>query len=308
MIVYRELASIERDLGFSARTLYAVSNNIPAHYRPVSIPKGGGGVRRLTVPDELLKAIQRSIYANILRFMRVSRYATAYRYGGSTVKNAAAHCGGEYVLKLDIQRYFQSIRYSTVKDRVFRSDVFSEPIRILLTMLCYCGDELPQGAPSSPAIANIVLSDFDDRIGAWCAARGIRYTRYCDDLTFSGSFRFEDVYPFVKRALREEGYFLNEGKTVFAARTHRQAVTGLIVNNAAPAVVREYRRSLRLELHMMQKHGVGAHLRRLGSNELPQNYLKSVMGKVEYVLHVTPQNAQMQSYKAWLAEQLKSYS
>lgn len=86
MIVYRELSSLEKDLGFSARQLYAVSNNLGKHYHSVQIPKKNGGLRNLSVPDELLKSIQRKITETLLVSMPVSPYAKAYRYGTSTVK------------------------------------------------------------------------------------------------------------------------------------------------------------------------------------------------------------------------------
>ena len=137
MIVYRELSSLERDLGFPAKTLYAVSNSLRRHYRSVQIPKKRGGNRTLSVPDALLKQIQRQIADTLLIHMPVSRYATAYRFGSTPLKNAVPHVGKRVVLKLDILHFFDSIRYSDVKDRAFPEEMYAENIRILLAMLCY---------------------------------------------------------------------------------------------------------------------------------------------------------------------------
>ena len=79
MIVYRELASVERDLGFSAKTLYGISNSLEKHYHSVFIPKSDGSKRKLSVPDLILKSVQRSIADNILTQYRISRYAAAYK-------------------------------------------------------------------------------------------------------------------------------------------------------------------------------------------------------------------------------------
>ena len=198
MIVYRELSSLEQDLGISAKTLYAVSNNLGKHYRKVSLPKKSGGFRNLSVPDEVLKSIQKRIVDLLLIHMLVSRYAKAYRFGSSPLRNAKHHVGKRVVLKLDILHFFDSIRYSTVKDNVFPEEIYAEPLRILLTMLCYHKDALPQGAPSSPAITNIILYEFDEQVGQWCQDRGIAYTRYCDDMTFSGDFDPAEVIRFVR--------------------------------------------------------------------------------------------------------------
>ena len=173
MIVYRELSSLERDLGIDAKTLYAISNNIGKHYHKVKLPKKSGGYRNLSVPDAVLKSVQKRITEVLLIHMPVSRYAKAYRYGSSTLRNAKHHVGRQVVLKLDILHFFDSIRYSTVKNKVFPEVIYAEPLRILLTMLCYYKDALPQGASSSPAITNILLYEFDEQIGQWCQAQDI---------------------------------------------------------------------------------------------------------------------------------------
>ena len=165
MIVYRELSSLEQDLGISAKTLSAVSNNLGKHYHKAKLPKKSGGHRDLSVPDEILRSIQKQITEVLLIHLPVSRYAKAYRFGSSTLRNAKHHVGKQLVLKLDILHFFDSVRYSTVKDKVFPKEIYAEPLRILRTMLCYHREALPQGAPSSPAITNIILYAFDELVG-----------------------------------------------------------------------------------------------------------------------------------------------
>ena len=133
MIVYNELASIERDLGFPTRTLYGLSNNLEKHYHNVFIPKSDGSKRKLSVPDLILKKVQKSIADNILAQYPVSRYAKAYKIGSSIQRNAQPHTGKKKILKLDIEGFFDHILYSQVKGIVFYEEKFSEPIRILLT-------------------------------------------------------------------------------------------------------------------------------------------------------------------------------
>lgn len=299
MIVYRELASVERDLGIPARTLYAVSNSLGRHYRTVRIPKEDGTSRVLTVPDPLLKHIQRRIADVLLSQMPVSPYATAYRPGGGALVNAAPHAGQPRILKLDIRHFFDSILYSTVKDRAFPAEKYAEPIRVLLTMLCYYRDSLPQGAPTSPAISNLVLREFDYAVGTWCRSRGITYTRYCDDMTFSGCFEPKSVLDFVEPALRKEGFFLHPGKIVTAHRGQQQTVTGLVVNDR-PSVPAAYRRTLRQELYYCQKFGVEEHLHRTGNDMEPSAYLRSLLGRVNYVLSVHPNDRAFCSARVWL--------
>lgn len=298
MIVYREAASLARDLGVEVRTLYALSNNLPAHYHAVELPKPGGGSRRLTVPDEALKRVQRAILRNLLVHMPVSPYATAYRYGGGAVRNAAGHVGRPQVLRLDIRHFFDSVRYSAVKDAAFPPEIFSEPLRVLLAMLCYYRDALPQGAPTSPAIANLLLRDFDLRLGRLCRRRNITYTRYCDDLAFSGE-DLAGVRELVEPELRKLGFFLNQGKTRLRSAGQRQVVTGLVVNGKV-SVPRETRRALRQAAYYCRRFGIAEHLRRTGGGLAPEAYRERLLGQVGYVLQADPGCAWAREAREWL--------
>lgn len=302
MIVYRELSSLERDLGFSARILYGVSNSLDRHYRLVQIPKKTGGMRKLTVPDRILSGIQRRITEVLILPMPISRYAKAYYPGSSTLRNARPHVGQRTVLKLDILHFFDSIRYSDVKDRVFPAEVYGEPLRILLTMLCYHKDSLPQGAPSSPAITNVLMADFDEMVGQWCGAQGIRYTRYCDDLTFSGDFDPKMVTDFVREELKKRGFLLNEQKIRVQRKGTRQTVTGIVVNEK-PSIPADYRRKLRQELYYVRKYGMTEHLHRIGADIQKEVYLQQLLGKVNYVLQLQPKDEYLLQARDWLKKQ-----
>lgn len=299
MIVYRELSSLEQDLGISAKTLYAVSNNLGKHYRKAKIPKKCSGFRNLSVPDEVLKTIQKRISEILLIHMPISQYAKAYCFGSSTIRNAKHHIGKQVVLKLDILHFFDSIRYSTVKDKVFPEEIYAEPIRILLTMLCYHKDTLPQGAPSSPAITNIILYEFDELVGQWCRNQGIAYTRYCDDMTFSGNFNPVEIIQFVRLELNKMGFLLNEQKTKIQCSSQQQAVTGIVVNEKL-SIPADYRRKLRQELYYCRKFGVREHLQKMGL-EIPEDtYRMQLLGKVNYVLQLHPDDQNIAAAKKWL--------
>ena len=304
MIVYRELSSLEQDLGISAKTLYAVSNNLGKHYRKVSLPKKSGGFRNLSVPDEVLKSIQKRIVDLLLIHMLVSRYAKAYRFGSSTLRNAKHHVGKRVVLKLDILHFFDSIRYSTVKDNVFPEEIYAEPLRILLTMLCYHKDALPQGAPSSPAITNIILYEFDEQVGQWCQDRGIAYTRYCDDMPFSGDFDPAEVIRFVRLELKKMGFLLNEQKTRIQRPGQQQTVTGIVVNEKL-SIPADYRRKLWQELYYCRKFGIQEHLQRIGLEVTEDTYRMQLLGKVNYVLQVHPDDRDMLEARKWLQQSTK---
>lgn len=298
MIVYKELASIECDLGFPARTLYGLSNNLEKHYHNVFIPKSDGSKRKLSVPDLILKKVQKSIADNILAQYPISRYAKAYKVGSSVRKNAQPHVGKKKILKLDIDGFFDHILYSQVKNTVFYKEKFSEPIRVLLTMLCYYKESLPQGAPTSPAITNIIMYDFDETVGDFCSKKKIAYTRYCDDMTFSGDFDEGEIISFVKGELCKLGLFLKNRKTSVVPASKRQVVTGIVVNEKIN-VARDYKKNIRQEIYYIKKFGLDEHLKRLGiSNK--QEYVLSLKGRINFVLQTTPNEHKFLEYRDFL--------
>ena len=303
MIVYRELSSLAFDLGLSAKTLYSASNRLSAHYRSVRLPKGNGEYRKLSVPDDLLKSIQTRINRVLLSLEDVSVFASAYKPGGSTKKNAAPHVGKPVLLKLDIHRFFDSVTYCLVKEKVFPAERFSEQNRILLSLLCTYDNALPQGAPTSPAISNIILREFDQTVGQWCRQSGIAYTRYCDDMTFSGDFETAPVIEFVGNELRKMGFFLNGRKTATARLGQRQCVTGIVVNQKI-GVPAAYKKRIRQEIYYCNKYGIDAHLQRTGAGESRQTYGRKLLGKIHYVLSVEPRNSEMQAYREQLARRM----
>lgn len=301
MVVYRELSSLCHDLGFSARTLYAASNTVEKHYHDVRIPKGNGETRLLHVPDKFMKAIQRSIARNILAFEKISPYATAYRIGGSTRVNAGPHAGHHKVMKCDIRKFFDHITYPMVRAKVFPAGKYSESNSILLSVLCIYNQSTPQGAPTSPIISNIILRDFDNRVGELCEARGITYTRYCDDMTFSGCFDEHELKIFIKRELLKEGFYLNSKKTVVLHKGQRMEITGIVVNEKI-SIAKDYKKSIRQELFYCQKYGIQSHLERVGITDAPDVYRLKLLGRINYILSVEPQNDEMRNYKMWLSK------
>lgn len=289
--------------------LYALSNQAEKHYRRTEVPKKGGGRRLLLVPDGLLKGVQRNILHHCLDGRNLSEYAMAYRKGTNLYGNALPHAGGlgrdrEWVLKLDIHNFFDNILFPRILGSAFPQTLYPPPAAVLLTHLCSYYDRLAQGAPTSPAISNLVMKPFDESMGSWCGERGVAYTRYCDDLTFSGSCDAGAVYRKARSFLEAMGFELNHGKTKLSRNGRRQTVTGLVVNDR-PQVPAEYKRKLRQEIYYSLKYGVEDHLAILsarqsdncGNTEKAGAYIQSVLGKIAYVLSVNPQDQEFVKYK-----------
>lgn len=302
MIVYKEFSSLENDLCFSRRTLYTAANHMHKHYHSVKIPKSNGEYRQLYVPSEALKMLQRCINNKLLSLEYISPYATAYRPGGSTKLNAKLHIGKPVLLKLDIKHFFDNIGYNLLKEKVFTEKRYSEQISSLLSILCLYMGTLPQGAPTSPTISNIIMRDFDNMVGEWCRGKGIAYTRYCDDMTFSGDFDPKDVIKLVKRELKKLNLSLNNKKTIVARKGQKQTVTGIVVNEKL-SISHSYKKKLRQEMYYCMKFGVESHIEKLNISETPKTYIQKLLGKINYILSVEPNNADMKNYRDWLMKQ-----
>lgn len=150
--------------------------------------------------------IQKRILSEILSYAKLPACATAYQAGANPRAGTAPHVGKPVLLKMDISNFFDSITFQMVLSRAFPSQYFPKPVGVLLAKLCcYCG-RLPQGAPTSPALSNIVMAPFDEYMSSYCKKRGIAYTRYCDDMSFSGNFKPGPLIEKVRRFLNAMGF------------------------------------------------------------------------------------------------------
>lgn len=278
---------LSRLLGYAPEYLFGVSNAPEYYYRSYSIPKKSGGHRTITEPLPNLKAIQRWILENILDRVPVHRFAKGFVRKRSIRDNARYHQRQPLVLTVDIADFFGNVSATKVR-RIFLGLGYTPRVAMLLEGLCTLNGALPQGAPTSPALSNLASRSIDKRLAGFSRKLGIRYTRYADDLTFSGLFDAGAVIAFVSRVVSENGFALNETKTRLMQRHRRQEVTGVVVNDKMQ-VPREVRRKVRQECYFIEKFGLEAHLHRLQNTRA--NYVRRVLGVVAFILFVNPEDA-----------------
>lgn len=285
------------EVGVSRRMLFELSKNTKKHYKSILLSKKSGGVRNINSPDNKLKSAQSRILKRILGHIEISPYATAYVKGKNLKDNASPHVNHKYLLKMDITDFFGSITYLQVISTAFNSKRFPTQIGAMLTSLCCLNDVLPQGAPTSPMLSNIVMKNFDDILGNWCEERGFTYTRYCDDLTFSANIPLYSVYCKVCNMLEKRGFEVNENKTKFITSSSSQRVTGLTVNEKV-SIPREYKRQLRQEIYYAIKYGLADSIIKGNKTEYikhgsldTEGYFNHLIGKVYYVLEIEPKNS-----------------
>ncbi|WP_020394988.1 reverse transcriptase domain-containing protein [Thiolinea disciformis] len=261
-----------------------------SHYTRFEIPKRSGGLRAIWAPLPKLKQAQHWILHEILDRLVVHGSAHGFIAGRSIATNAAEHTNSQVLVKVDIKDFFPSISWKRVKG-VFRKAGYPEQIATLLALLCtesprevveHAGKQvyvaladrcLPQGAPTSPALTNVLCLRLDRRLTGFAQKAGWRYTRYADDLSFSlpatskNPAEISRLLGTLKRVLGEEGFDLNDKKTRVIRQGAVQTVTGLVVNGEqSPRVSRVLKRQMRAAVHNLKQGKVlpeGESLQRL---------------------------------------------
>lgn len=218
--------------GISYGFIKTMSINSQHYYRMYEIPKHSGGYRRIEAPRRYLKLIQRWIYINILSTRELPSVVTGFAPGKNIFSNAEPHKPNKNLMVIDIKDFFPSVTYQEVY-KVFKSFGFQRKVLTLLTGLCTLDGRLPQGAPTSPAIANLVFGPVDLALQDLAKGWDCCYTRYADDIAFSGNMTFsrKDIKA-VSEKLQEWDFFINPKKTRIIGSGGRQVLTGLVVNTS----------------------------------------------------------------------------
>jgi RNA-directed DNA polymerase len=283
-------------VGYKKGYLKKAALYTPYFYRDFQIDKKGGGKRQISEPLPSLREIQLWIYKEVLSKVKVSRYAKAYVPKRSIKDHARYHVKEETVLTLDIKNFFGSITtYQT--EQIFLNIGYSKLVSNLLAKICTLKGTTPQGAPSSPVISNIVLKEFDNDIAKYCEQNSLKYTRYADDLAFSGDLDKDELIKFVEERLNHYGFELNEDKTRLMLRHQPQIVSGILVNEKTQ-VPKSIRKKIRQELYYIKTFGLESHLDKIELKK--ENYIKHLIGKINYLLSINPKDKEFLEYKKYL--------
>jgi hypothetical protein len=294
-------ADVAAALGLSVKKLrhYSIHRQRDAvsHYVTFAIRKRSGGQRLIHAPKKRLKAIQRALHEQLVNKLPVSPFAHGFRSGHSVATNAAPHVGKAVVIKLDIADCFPTTHLGRVRGLLIAYG-YSYPVAQTLAVLMTEPPRQPveidgkvyyvpvgsrvcvQGAPTSPGLCNAILRRLDHRLAGLAHKHGFVYTRYADDLTFSGqeTAKIKLLITIAACIAREEGLPLNRKKTRVLRAGQRQSVTGVIVNQAM-GLSRKERRRIRAAVHQQRKIPDAAKSRQL-------------QGKIAYVRMLNPAQAE----------------
>ena len=262
----------EKPIQLKSLTWYANTSLSATRYNNFSIPKKRGGERIIYSPVGSLKTIQRCLNFVLQCVFSPHKAATGFVPGKSITDNARPHVGRHYIYNLDLKDFFPGIYFHRVKACLklppFNLTDNREPLAFLIANLCCERDQddpkqafLPQGAPTSPILSNVVCQQLDRRLTGLAKRFGAVYTRYADDLTFSS---FINVYQpdsefcrELERIITDQRFTINPTKTRLQRPGYRQVVTGLTVNERVN-VPRRFWRSVRALLHSWETLGYDA--------------------------------------------------
>ena len=286
-------------------------------YRVFNIKKRTGGYRQITVPEPHLMTVQHWLHNTILLRAKTHVSSTAYRADCSPVQNAREHCLARWLVKVDVKSFFESISERQVY-HAFRSLGYPALISFELARLCtrfpmgkakakmrrwrtnaktyqipaykttFVG-HLPQGAPTSPMLANIVCFRLDEQLSALAREHGCHFTRYADDIVFSGDSldrpTARDLVRRISRLLSTFGFRVNDRKTHIVPPGARKVVTGLLVDNDQPHLTKQFRDRILVHLYHAKARGIEAHCRRRKFRSLLgfYNHLNGLITYAEYV-------------------------
>ena len=265
-------------------------------YVEFEIPKAKGGTRRIAAPRMPLRRVQRKILDEILAKVPVHDACHGFVPGRSTVTNAKPHQGAAVVLKLDLKDFFPTVHYRRVRG-LFMHLGYNEAVASTLAALTTYRPKLasghvvwpgllPQGAPTSPAIANLACRRLDHRLARLAAKCHATYTRYADDLTFSfkkpPEVKLGRFLWWVDAICQQEGFTERNNKRRILRAKQQQRVTGLVVNKTVH-IPRAERRRFRAILHNCARHGLEAQARGR------KDFAAYLAGYAAYVHMVEPQ-------------------
>lgn len=256
---------IHRRSGVDIAKLKWIATTASRRYKSYDIPKRSGGFRRIEHPSRELKAIQRWVTRAILQQLPVHHCATAYKPGAKISNNAARHRTSNYTLRIDFNNFFPSFSIDHIINFLNKCNTeyllnMTEEDVLFAAQVVTKDRHLVIGAPTSPALTNTMLYNFDETIHDYSQSKGLTYTRYADDLFFSGmNFNsLKDVEVDVTHISASYHYgnlTVNAEKTAYLSRKYSRKITGMVITpDRKISIGRDKKREIKALIHQYKNN------------------------------------------------------
>lgn len=275
--------------GIDVNEFYLLARDSDKFYCTYKIPKRSGGYRKISSPSLKLMAVQRAILNYILKpkFTPLT-CCIGFVSHKNILDNVLPHLKRDFIFKTDIKDFFPSINFKIVQQLFVKLGYSSEVSNILAKLCCknFC---LPQGAPTSPIISNMILHKFDEEVMDLCAKKELIYTRYADDITISSTKQIDKILEKeISDILASYNMKLNYKKTHFYGINKKKIITGISISSGIPMLPRKTKRAWRQEINMIQKFGLLTHME--NTNQVNPLFIPSLKGKLLFWKHIEPAN------------------
>ena len=252
------LSVLAAAIGISSNFLASIIKNKEEHYRVFQISKGKGKKKRLIeAPNVSLKIIQSWLSYHLSRSscLNLSESAFGFIPGVNGIYEAAKkHCESQWILSIDLQDFFHYINYDKIVISL-QTIGYNEQQSNLIANIATLSNRLPQGSPLSPVISNLAFKKTDEHIEKLLIDRGITYTRYADDLVFSGKsyLDIKRLISVISAIIIEDGWVIAKDKVRFSFSPNRLKVHGFLVHEEKPRLTKGYRNKIRAYKHLYEK-------------------------------------------------------
>lgn len=272
--------------GINHQSLLSIINSTNSFYRSFKIPKRNSKeMRDIVVPYPSLMHIQKWINKEILNIQEVHFCAHGYVRKRSILTNAKKHVGKKVFFKIDLKDFFPNISINKVI-KVFLNMGYTHQVAFSLAALCTLDKRLPQGAPTSPTLSNLIAKHMDSRLYKLAKKYNLDYSRYADDMALSGEHIPYKLKSVVFEIIEECGFEINEKKSYLCTEDKKRILTGLSISGKKAKLPRSTKRILKQEVYFIKKYGYFSHINKKKINN--PYYLESLYGKLCFWKQVEP--------------------
>ena len=260
--------------GYSPKFMGALYKRSEKYYRTFTIPKGKNR-RTINAPKIALKVIQKWFGFHLAETLKFDSCVYGFVKGRSAVDAATIHCGSDWVYSIDISDFFPSTPLAQVSAALVELGYPQHGAELIAKLCCYNGG-LAQGSPASPVLSNLVFRGADAELVDVAKKFGLNFTRYADDVVFSGKGEFpEEIKPIVRAAIESRGWKIAEAKERLSKRPNRLKVHGFLEHGEKPRLTKGYRNRIRAYKHLLAKNAID-----------PEDFA-TVMGHLSYAQSVS---------------------